>query len=67
MFIAVNGYNKTKTVLMVIMPVIDFILCGFDHGIANVGYRSIVNQFFSWRLPVWIVGNTVGSMMISKI
>ena len=67
MFIAVNGYNKTKNVLMVIMPVMVFILCGFDHCIANFGYMAMENQFFSWRLPVWIVGNTVGSMMISKI
>ena len=67
MFIAVNGYNKTKNALMVIMPVMVFILCGFDHCIANFGYMSMENQFFSWQLPVWIVGNTAGSMIISKI
>ncbi len=83
MYLAVNGWRKTSNPLTVIMPIMFFILCGFEHCIANFGY------FWMWiaanggadlserimQLPLgfcpnllWmIVGNALGSLSFSKI
>lgn len=65
MFIAVNGYNKTKNLLIVILPVITFIISGFDHCIANYGYLAMEGQIFCWQLPIWIIGNSIGSIIMN--
>ncbi len=67
MYIAVDGYKKTKNYLAVIMPIMFFILCGFEHCIANFGYMAMNGTFFHWNLLIWIVGNAIGSLILSRI
>lgn len=67
MFISVEGYRLTKKLLSVILPVMTFIICGFDHCIANYGYMILNGDFICWQLPIWVVGNSIGSLIISKI
>jgi formate/nitrite transporter FocA (FNT family) len=67
MYIAVDGYKNNNHPLTVIMPVMCFILCGFDHCIANYGYMAMNGDLFCWQLPVWVVGNGLGSLMIRML
>ena len=46
MYLAVDGYKKTKSWLFVILPVMVFILCGFEHCVANMFY-------FSWKISFY--------------
>lgn len=83
MYLAVNGWKKTSNPLTVILPIMFFILCGFEHCIANFGYfwmwiggdgfAHIVERVvelpcgFCLNLLVMIVGNALGSLTFSKI
>lgn len=83
MYLAVNGWRKTSNPITVIMPIMFFILCGFEHCIANYGYfwmwiardgfahisERIVELplGFSLNLLIMIVGNALGSLTFSKI
>ena len=72
-YIAVAGYSKASTMeakanpLFVILPVVAFILCGYDHCIANYGYLVMNDVYWTNNLPIWVVGNSLGSLIISKI
>lgn len=83
MYFAVNGWRETQKPVMVILPIMFFIMCGFEHCIANYGY------FWMWiaadglshlpqrimelpagiciNLLLMIVGNALGSLTFSKI
>lgn len=83
MYLAVNGWRKTNNPILVILPIMFFILCGFEHCIANFGYfwmwiarggfdnlaeRVIELPLgFSLNLMIMIVGNALGSLTFSKI
>lgn len=83
MYLAVNGWRKTQNPIAVIMPIMFFILCGFEHCIANYGYFWMwiaADDFahigerivelplgFSVNLLIMIVGNALGSLTFSKI
>ena len=67
MYIAVDGYKKRMQPLTVILPVMCFILCGFDHCIANYGYMAMNGDLFCWQLPIWVLGNGIGSLIINKL
>lgn len=83
MYLAVNGWRKTKNPLTVILPIMFFILCGFEHCIANYGYfwmwitgdgfahvcerMAELPLGFSLNLAIMIVGNALGSLTFSKI
>ncbi len=67
MFLAVDGWRKTGKAIAVLMPVMIFILCGFDHCIANYGYMAMNGQFFHPNLLLWIAGNAIGSQLFSRI
>lgn len=67
MYIAVEGYKRSENLLTVIFPVAIFILCGFDHCVANYGYLAMNGTLWCAQLPVWILGNAAGSLIISKI
>ena len=72
-YIAVVSYLRVSTIetkanpLFVILPVVAFILCGYDHCIANYGYLVMNNVYWTNNLPIWVVGNSLGSLIISKI
>lgn len=64
MFLAVDNYAKSKSWLFVVLPIMVFILCGFEHCIANAAYITLAG---AWSLQavlylgVMIAGNAVGS------
>lgn len=66
MYIAVNGYKKTKNFIAFILPVVVFILCGFNHCVADMFYLSIgaiVFGDFVSLLPTTL-GNICGCCVI---
>ena len=83
MYLAVNGWKKSQNPLTVVMPIMFFILCGFEHCIANFGYfwmwiagdgfAHVAERVmelplgFSINLLIMIFGNAIGSLCFSKI
>lgn len=71
MYIAVNGYKTIKDDLgrnlIVFLAVATFILCGFEHCVANMFYFTISGM---WSLKtilyliIMIMGNSVGGVLI---
>jgi len=71
MYLAVHGYKEGKDVFSkyasVFLAVIVFILCGFEHSIANMYYFSVASYF---NLKVYaylgfmIIGNGIGGVFI---
>lgn len=70
MYLAVNTYKENKDIskyLGVFLGVIVFILCGFEHCIANMYYFSVSS---TWSLNtllyllVMILGNSLGGILI---
>ncbi len=72
MYLAVNNYKKSENVikkyLSIFLSVIVFILCGFEHCIANMFYFSVAEV---WSLKsifsviIMIIGNSLGAIFIS--
>lgn len=83
MYLAVNGWRKTSNPIAVILPIMFFILCGFEHCIANYGYfwmwitadgfshvmvrLADMPMGFCSNLMIMIVGNALGSLTFSKV
>lgn len=72
MYIAVNNYKKENNdigkYIVIFMGVMAFILCGFEHCIANMFYFSIsgiLNLKMLLYLFVMIAGNSMGSILIA--
>ncbi len=67
MFIAVYVYRENKSIVAIIFAIPTFILCGFEHSVADIGYFAIANMF-SLDIVLFIllvvVGNTIGSMIL---
>lgn len=67
MHLAVDNFRKNRHPLLVIMPIMFFILCGFEHCVANVGYwamaRFPVSDGMAARLAVMVLGNAAGSWL----
>ncbi len=71
MFLAVDGYKTIKDSLgknlSVIICVMVFILCGFEHSIANMYYFSVAATW-SWKvllyLLIMVIGNGIGGILI---
>lgn len=68
MYLAVDNYRKSKSWLFVIMPIVIFILSGFEHSIANMFYLSLAGAW-SWEAIritiIAILGNALGSWMVN--
>lgn len=71
MYLAVNGYKTIKDdfgkYASIFLAVIVFILCGFEHSIANMYYFSIANLWSSNSfiyLLIMILGNSIGGVFI---
>ena len=74
MFIAADGYktikNPTAQVFAIFLPVIVFILSGFEHCIANMFYFTVAEMWSAKAFGYLIVmslGNAVGGMFIPLI
>ena len=68
MYLAVDSYRKSKSWLFVVMPIVIFILSGFEHSIANMFYLSLAGEWGIEALRITalaLVGNAVGSWMIN--
>ena len=72
MYIAVNNYKKENDIIgkyiTIFMGVMAFILCGFEHCVANMFYFSIAGVFslkVVGYLLIMILGNSVGSILIA--
>lgn len=67
MYVAVKTYRENKTVVGILFCIPVFILCGFEHSIANMFYFALANmpsgKYIVFILAV-ILGNTVGAMII---
>lgn len=68
MYLAVISYknSESKNPLLIIMPIMCFILSGFEHCVANVGYMALSGVFYFKNLIIMILGNSIGSLMLSK-
>lgn len=74
MFIAADGYktlsNPIAQVMVVFLPVMVFILSGFEHCVANMCYFTL-GGVWSWNSLIYILvmtaGNTVGGILIPLI
>lgn len=71
MFIAADGYKKidheTGRCLAIFLPVMAFILSGFEHCIANMFYFSLASSWTAKSfgyLIIMTLGNAVGGMLI---
>lgn len=70
MFVAVDGYAKTKNPVILFMGVATFILCGFEHCIADMFYFSVAGMWSPGnvlRILVITFGNSLGGMFIPFI
>lgn len=73
-FIAVDGYNKNPhevgKYLALFFGVMVFILCGFEHCVANMFYISIAGMW-SAKAVIYVIimtlGNSVGGVIIPLI
>ena len=70
MYLAVNGYRDGKDNVhkyaSVFLAVIVFILCGFEHSIANMYYFTVAGwslKAFGY-LAVMIIGNGIGGVIV---
>lgn len=67
MFVAVDGYKEKGNPLILFMGVSVFILCGFEHCIANMFYFSLAGAWSAKAvlyLVVMTLGNSLGGMLI---
>ena len=67
MFIAVDGYKKCNNPVILVFCVAVFILCGFEHSIADMAYYFIAGMFnvdALFRIAVISIGNGVGGVLI---
>ena len=72
MYIAVNNYKKETSdigkYIAIVMGIMAFILCGFEHCVANMFYFSIAG-IWSWKvlgyILLMILGNSIGSIIVA--
>lgn len=73
-YLAVEGHKKCPytigKVIFAFMPIILFILCGFEHVVANVTYFRYA-AIFSWKafgyFVLMFLGNAVGSIVFDAL
>ena len=70
MYIAVSVYRDNKNIVGILFCIPVFILSGFEHSIADIGYFAVANTVslrafgFIWTV---ILGNSIGSMLLPVI
>lgn len=70
MYVAVDGYRQTKNPAILFMGVAAFILCGFEHCIADMFYFSAAGIWSgraARRIAVITLGNSAGGVLIPLI
>ena len=69
MFLAIDNYRKTKAWFFVALPVVIFILSGFEHSIAKLFYFCLDGIVTPERILylLWnIVGNGMGALLFAR-
>ena len=60
-------FKGLSTSMGVILPIMVFVFCGFDHSVANILYFYFLGEF-SWRVVGYvllsIVGNVIGGVLL---
>ena len=65
MYTAVEGYKRTKSMVLIIFPVAVFILCKFNHCIADMFYFAYTGTFPPvYYLPMVVLGNSLGALAL---
>lgn len=70
MYIAVSLFREKNTIVGIVFCIPVFILSGFEHSIADMGYFAIAGE---WSLVgfgyIWtiILGNTIGAMLFPAL
>lgn len=68
-YISIEGYKKGQTILL-IMCVSVFILCGFEHCIANMYYFTVSGLIIGWKgffyLFCNVFSNLLGGIIVQK-
>ncbi len=70
MYIAVSLYREKQTVVGIIFCIPVFILSGFEHSIADMGYFAVAGEWSAKGLGyIWtiILGNTIGAMLFPAL
>ncbi len=70
MFIAVDGFKQKGNPLILFLCVSVFILCGFEHCVANMFYFTLAGAWSvkaAGYLMLMTLGNSVGGMLIPAI
>ena len=70
MYVAVDGYAKTKNPIILFMGVATFILSGFEHCIADMFYFSVAALWTPdtiFRVILITIGNSIGGMLIPLV
>lgn len=62
MYIAVTAFNRNF--IMAILPVMVFVLCGFEHCIADAFYYTASNFHGAYMFFVTVIGNFIGCSLI---
>lgn len=66
MYLAIDNYNKSKNIIFIILPIMIFILSGFEHSVANMFYfhfAGIYNLKSFCYLFVMLIGNGIGARL----
>ncbi|MBE6613098.1 MAG: formate/nitrite transporter family protein [Ruminococcaceae bacterium] len=76
MYIAVHQFKQQESTLrciFVVFPVMVFILCKFEHVIANMFYFALAGSYFDrpvetlLSLVVMTIGNSIGGLLIPAV
>lgn len=69
MYLAVDGYRIKNNLLLLIFPVMIFILCGFEHSVADMLYLCCANILFTLEgikfICIVAIGNAIGALFFS--
>ena len=68
MYAAVSGYKETRSFVPVVFCVAAFIICGFNHCVADMAYLALMQTGATWShfalLLVDTLGNVIGCNLI---
>lgn len=71
MHIACFNFAAKNHPLYVIMPIMFFILCGFEHCVANAGFFAMAKTPMTLDLiaktAVTVIGNAIGSLIFARL
>ena len=71
MYLAVDSYKLKNNLLLLIFPVMIFILCGFEHSIADMLYLCCAGKLYTIEGLKFIsfvaIGNAIGALSFSYL